>query len=344
MESAIKNKTIPITVLMSVYNSSTHLMEAIDSILNQTFIDFEFLIINDGSTDTTSNILESLKDHRIRIVKNSTNKGLIYSLNKGLSLSKGKYIVRMDSDDISHPNRLQKQWNFMEKNSYTDICGSFSNVIGTREVRRPPTNYIKCWLELLVNNVISHPSVIIRRDSLIKNNLFYSNEYLHSEDYDLWVRCSMKKMRIENIAEVLLYYRIHENQVSQKYLTIQLHAAKEIRKKYLAYCWPYQSADDLELICNLVENKIISIKDFILFRDRIIKKSILSYGSCNEINLEKFMLKLYQKNICSAISSNCVLTNKKEFFFIIIKKYFWFKLSLRKKIYFLNDNIHLIFK
>ena len=106
-----------VSVLMAVYNGEKYLLEAIESILNQTYTNFEFLIINDGSTDSTEEIILSYSDQRIRYIKNEQNLKLIASLNKGLDLAKGKYIARMDADDISLPDRLEKQVNFLERNS-----------------------------------------------------------------------------------------------------------------------------------------------------------------------------------------------------------------------------------
>ncbi len=110
---------------MSVYNGDMYLKEAIESILNQTFTDFEFLIINDGSIDKSEKVIKSYSDKRIRYYKNSKNLGLAASLNKGVGLSKAKYLARMDGDDVSYPNRLEKQVNFMDVNPEIDVCGTW---------------------------------------------------------------------------------------------------------------------------------------------------------------------------------------------------------------------------
>ena len=119
-----------VTVLMPVYNGEMYLREAIDSILHQTFTDFEFLIINDGSTDNSETIILSYDDSRIRYEKNDSNLKLIATLNKGIELAKGKYIVRMDADDISIPDRIEKQVAFLEKNPDVGICGSWFTAFG----------------------------------------------------------------------------------------------------------------------------------------------------------------------------------------------------------------------
>ena len=122
-----------VTVLMPVYNGEKYLKEAIESILNQTFKDFEFLIINDGSTDNSVKIIQSFNDLRIRLIHNESNIGLIKTLNKGLKLSNGKYIARMDCDDVSLPKRLSVQINFMEKHPEIGVCGSWVKIIGLEQ-------------------------------------------------------------------------------------------------------------------------------------------------------------------------------------------------------------------
>jgi glycosyltransferase involved in cell wall biosynthesis len=111
------NDYVKISILMPVYNGEKYLREAIDSILNQTFTDFEFLIVDDGSTDNSVEIINSYQNSRINLVKNDKNEGLVYTLNRGLSLAKGEYIARMDCDDISLPERLKKQIDFLDSNS-----------------------------------------------------------------------------------------------------------------------------------------------------------------------------------------------------------------------------------
>src|ERR1017187_7276972 len=128
----MKNNSPYITVLMPVYNAAPFLREAIDSILNQTFKNFELLIINDGSTDNCEEIILTYKDPRIRYIKNETNIKLISTLNKGIKLSKGKYIVRMDADDISFPDRIEKQVNYMETNPAIALCGTWFSSFGDR--------------------------------------------------------------------------------------------------------------------------------------------------------------------------------------------------------------------
>jgi len=207
-----------ITVLMPVYNGEIYLAEAIESILDQTFKNFEFLIVNDGSTDNSVSIIEDFakKDERIRLINNKKNKGIVGALNTGLEDAKGEYIARMDSDDISVPERLEKQVKFMDDNPEVGICGSWIKLFGKADnIVKNPVNHDDIMCNLLFYNAIAHPSVIIRSELFKKNNLKYSN-FSHAEDFELWTRCGFL-FKLHNIPEILLKYRISsQNVTSQK--------------------------------------------------------------------------------------------------------------------------------
>lgn len=211
-----------VTVLMPVYNAENYLAEAIESILDQTFTDFEFLIIDDGSTDRSIEIVNSYKDHRILLVKNEYNLGLVTTLNQGLSLAKSKYIARMDADDISLSNRLQIQVGYMEAHPAIGVCGSWVTTIGDcpNHVWCYPTEHARIQTELLFTSRLAHPSVMMRRALLEKHGLFYDKDYLHAEDWQLWRRCSFK-FPLANIPQVLLKYRINSSGVSHIYAAEQ---------------------------------------------------------------------------------------------------------------------------
>lgn len=211
-----------VTVLMPVYNGEKYLREAIESILDQTFTDFEFLIINDGSTDGSVGIVESYKDRRIRLVHNEKNLGLIASLNRGMELARGEYIARMDCDDISLPLRLEKQVVFMDAHPEIGVCGSWAKVIDENgnvngSIKALTGKSIKrlCWRP----SPFIHPTCIIR-SSLLKENR-YSEGYPHAEDYELWLRLS-KKTVFFNLKDYLLYYRIHLGNVTNRDRILQL--------------------------------------------------------------------------------------------------------------------------
>lgn len=205
-----------VTVLMSIYNGERYLNEAVDSILTQTFTDFEFLIIDDASTDRTPEILRGYDDPRIRIVTNEENLGLTKSLNKGLTLARGEYIARMDADDISLPERFEQQIYFLEKNSdigvlgaavqYIDECGKPLQIL-----KWPQKDTLIKW-ELCFMNPIAHPSAIIRRRLLTESG-GYNEKITFAQDYDLWVRLS-PETHFANHRDVLLYLRKTRDNIS----------------------------------------------------------------------------------------------------------------------------------
>lgn len=199
-----------VSTIMSAYNAQPFVSEAIQSMLNQTFTDFEFLIINDGSTDGTDAVLAKYEklDRRIRILSQE-NKGLISSLNRGCRLARGKYIARMDADDISLPARLEKQVQHLESHPEIGILGTWIGVIDEEgsplRTWKPPASPAVLMWTLCFRCGLAHPSVMMRRD-IVASLGFYRPEALHVEDYDLWARAS-HVTRLANIREILCLYR-----------------------------------------------------------------------------------------------------------------------------------------
>lgn len=236
-----------VTVLMSVYNGEKYLGEAIDSIVQQTFTDFEFIIINDGSTDGTIQILKSYNDPRI-VVINQFNAGLTKSLNKGIDLARGKYIARMDSDDISLPERLKKQVDFMETNAEVGVCGTWVSAFkpDCSVVWRYPVepeiirSFLLFWVPL------AHPSVIFRRSLLVEKKLFYSEEFIYAQDYEFWHRCA-ENSPLANLPEVLLKYRLSSESVSSKSNKQQRDFTRKIHEKYIGNLGIIPDSYDMEL-------------------------------------------------------------------------------------------------
>ena len=209
---------------MPAYNAEKYLREAIDSILAQTYRDFEFIIINDGSTDRTKEIIQSYTDSRIVYLENEHNSGICVTLNKGLDAARGIYIARMDSDDISATQRLEIQVRYMNDNPDIGASGTDIEVFGEGidpYVFTQLHSAEECSAGLLFNTCFAHPSVIIRKNVLEKHNLRYKDEFRGLEDYELWWQIS-KYTQINNIAQPLLRYRHHKGQetqnVSQKVL------------------------------------------------------------------------------------------------------------------------------
>jgi glycosyltransferase involved in cell wall biosynthesis len=206
-----KNMKNPkITVLMPVYNAEKFLKEAIDSILNQTFKDFEFLIINDASTDNSKKIIMSYDDKRIRYFENNCNLGIPKTLNKGLKIAKGKYIARMDADDISLSNRLKLQFERLEKDrnliiisSRFDWINENNNFISTYK-RTSLSEEI--FYELQFHNCLGHPTIIFNKNIIVNEFRGYDERYEVAQDYDLWLRVS-KIYKIVSVDSVLMKIR-----------------------------------------------------------------------------------------------------------------------------------------
>ena len=221
-----------ITVLMPVYNCELYIREAVDSILNQTFKDFEFLIIDDASSDETVMILKSYCDPRIQLIEKQINTGYTNSLNQGLKLAKGEFIARMDGDDISLPERFAKQVSLLDKNPEVIMCGTSYSIIGENEIFLLPESHQEIKVNLLKGNCIVHPSVMLRNNIIVANNISYDQQTEPAEDYDLWIRLLLLG-KLHNLQECLLRYRVHDSQVSSVRNKQQVQVAKNVRLKLL---------------------------------------------------------------------------------------------------------------
>ncbi len=208
--------TPQVSIVMSVYNGERYLQEAIDSVLNQTFTDFEFIIVNDGSTDTTWDILTSYDDPRIRLVRNQENIGLTKSLNKGLALAQGEYIARQDADDISLPERLERQVEFLDHNRYVGLVSSSFIEINEQgeEIRSRslPVDNDTIQQSLLCYNCFCHGAVVLRKECLEKVGS-YREGFASAQDYDLWLRIA-EHFNVANIGEPLYKWRVHSRSIS----------------------------------------------------------------------------------------------------------------------------------
>lgn len=200
-----------LTVLMPVFNAEKYLQEAIDSILQQTFPYFEFLIIDDGSTDSSIDIINSNTDPRIRLVKNVTNLGISATLNKGIELSSNELIARMDADDISYPERLQKQYDFFNEHPDCALLSTAARTI-TRDKEPVSIDDFKSpyfFYNLIFECWIYHPTVMYRR-SIVQQEGGYSTPW--SEDFELWWHIS-RNYKIWHLTDVLLDYRLTEESI-----------------------------------------------------------------------------------------------------------------------------------
>lgn len=205
-----------ISVIMPVYNAAPYLKQAIESILTQSYRDFEFIIINDGSTDDSDEIIKSFNDDRIIYVSEKQNAGISFRTNQGLAMSRGNYIALMDADDICLPERLEKQLAFIGAHPDVDILGSNATMINENEelvnkMLRPEQHELIHW-RIFFGNPMINPSVMFR-GSVDRNNLKYYGDTSFPHDYELWTRLIIK-VRFHNVQEPLIYYRRYEKSTS----------------------------------------------------------------------------------------------------------------------------------
>lgn len=226
---------VKVSVIMPVYNAEAYVASAIDSILKQTFTDFEFIILNDGSTDNTKSIVSKFTDKRIKFIDRSENLGIVETLNRGLDLAAGEYIARMDSDDIAMPNRFEEQVKYLDEHQDVGALGTSyiqfgENIPEQTIIKKPHITY----LDTILGCPVVHPSVMIRKSVLNKFNLRYRPEYKHAEDYDLWARL-IRYSRIDNLTDVLLKYRYHKSNISIVNYTEQSYIAEAISSNMLKF-------------------------------------------------------------------------------------------------------------
>lgn len=285
-----------VTVLMPVYNGEKYLKEAITSILYQTYEEFDLLVINDGSTDKSENVILSFTDERIKYIKNEKNIGLIKTLNKGLDLISGEYIARMDQDDISLPDRLEKQIKFMDENKEIVVSGTniriFGDNIKTFE-NKLPINPLEIKAMLLFENCIMHPTVIMRKEVLDTEKYRYNIEHIAAEDFGLWQLIS-KKYDLANIDEVLLEYRISESSMTQQAEKIELDRDKILIKIYKQALNEFNLEEkDFFILRKLLKLKqsmeVFEIEEIISLKEKIVEK--FAYGKDIETFLNKYIAK-----------------------------------------------------
>ncbi len=265
-----------ISVIMPVYNGEKYLKEAIDSILNQTFTDFEFIIINDGSTDESETIIKSYNNEKIRLINNQINSGLTKALNKGLGIARGRYIARQDADDISMSNRFEIQYNFLKSNPNIALIGGWAKIIDEKgkQIRdeKKPLSFEEIKFHILFQNPFIHSTIFFRKD-IIQKIGGYSEKYKHAEDFELYSRLIKKDYSITNIPIFLIKYRIHKDSICQTPKTREIQ--KETTEKiifdninnYLTI-----NNRNFNIICH--KEKIISVKK--LFKAMIIYKRIFN--------------------------------------------------------------------
>ncbi|PXV60959.1 glycosyl transferase family 2 [Dysgonomonas alginatilytica] len=247
-----------VSVLIPCYNVENYVIESVSSIMTQTYTNLEIIIINDSSSDGTANKLEELarKDQRIKIYNNDVNLRLIKTLNKGVELCNGKYIARMDADDISFPSRIEKQVDFLERNLDYDIVSTMFYTFKTDNSKRNlyinPVTHEELQAYLLFRSGICHPAVMIRKTLFTELGLKFEEKYLHVEDYALWSK-ALYCTRLANINEPLLYYRVHESQVSSLNEKKQIGNKKEVFRIHCEKLGLSSTEEDLDIYASVAE-------------------------------------------------------------------------------------------
>jgi glycosyltransferase involved in cell wall biosynthesis len=226
-----------LTVLLPVYNGAPYLKESIQSVLSQSFQDFQLLVINDGSTDGTDDIIAEFHDPRVRELRHSSNHGLVKTLNEGLDIIHTEYVARMDADDICHPERFYKQIAFLDQNSEVGVCGTQAMSINQEGKAIGPLHFPLRHQDILAQMLlycpILHPTAMMRMSLFHSGIIRYRIEYPHAEDYALWEELSAIT-HFANLPESLLNYRQYSNQVSQRHAEAQVMSDRKIKGKILA--------------------------------------------------------------------------------------------------------------
>jgi glycosyltransferase involved in cell wall biosynthesis len=283
------------TVLMPVYNGASYLREAIDSILAQTFVDFEFLIVNDGSTDNSNALIDAYRDPRIRHLQMKTNGGIVKALNHGLENAQGELVVRMDADDIALPHRLQRLVEFMDAHSDVGVCGSWVEYFGNKAgiVKTAVTHNEIIW-NLTSGSPLFHPTVAIRSEVLKRHQLKYSETVLHAEDYDLWERMSWVS-KFSNVPEVLLKYRITNSSVSAVYRDVQQRSTSIINRRIHEGLSGQRLTDQQWASLDISSEKPLDVRDAVRVYTLINQRNDLfsesEFKSKLAFRLKKIMLK-----------------------------------------------------
>ena len=260
-----------ISVVMSAYNVEKYIREAIDSIVNQSFTDFECIIVDDGSTDGTKDTIRSYDDKRILLVENKHD--FIASLNMGMKMATGKYIARMDADDIMHPDRLKIQHSIMETEPSITVCGTWMNIFGENISKRAfgiGNGLIEHPLLMFLKRCfIANPSTMVRSDFLRKHRIRYEKEYIHAEDFKFWVEVAKHRGVFYVESQPLVNYRISENQVTKRKREEQKTTSERISREILYYLLDKNSEKYPELATFLNSLLELHEKEFINFTEML---------------------------------------------------------------------------
>lgn len=290
--------TPAVSILMPVYKTEPFLREAIDSMLSQTFTDFELIVLNDCSPGNAEEILDEYKDPRIVRYRGEKNEGLANVLNVGMEMAKGKYIARMDSDDISAPNRLEVQVDYLEQHPDIDLCSCGMNLFGAmvdQWIRESDIETVR--INALFFSPILHASSVWRRDAFEKLGLRFRQEMVPAEDYDLWCRALSGGLRLVNIPECMYQYRIHPEQATGN-TEKRLQKEQVVREGYLHTLFP--KAEEKDVVAIAAMKPCLDPDVFRNTADKLLALSSDS-GFFNGEKLRKYLQKHYKYLVGEAL-------------------------------------------
>ena len=272
-----------VSVVMPVYNAEKYVSRAIESILGQTLEALELVIVNDCSTDDSEERILSFSDDRIRYMKNDRNLGIVDSLNRGIKASNGCYIARMDADDISLPERLEKQVRYLQEHPEVDVCGSWVRTMGACEnIWEYPISDEEIKMSLLFGSAFAHPTIVAKR--VFFERYPYGHLYDKAEDYALWAT-SASSSTFANFPEVLLNYRIHTQQTGKVYKQEQTDNASRIRELLLNQMGIFPNSDEMRLHDAMSYHQQVNCMD----ASRWLEKLIRCNGDLKRFRQEDFI-------------------------------------------------------
>lgn len=267
-----------IAVVLPVLNGEAYLAEAVRSVLDQTFTDFELVVVDDGSTDRTAEILASFSDARLRVIRFPENRGIVAALNAGIHGSESELIARMDADDICMPRRFERQVAFLDAHPDVMLCGTWTHQFGDESgILRPPVKSEQIRARLFFGWAMDHPSVMMRRSFLEQHGLEYDETFPHSEDFDFFIRTG-ELGGLANVPEVLVRTRAHKDEVSVVYAQDQLIEISRAFLRQLRLLMPDVSREDEsfhgQLTCGTLHAASRArVEEWLLHLDRVNRES-----------------------------------------------------------------------
>ncbi len=284
-----ENNTL-VSVIMPFFNTEQYIEEAITGILQQTYHNFEFIIINDASTDNSKKIVGQFNDKRIIYLENHEQKGIPYCMNLGIEIAKGKYIARMDSDDIVYPKRFDVQVDFLERNKHIDITGTSHKISNEKEIREILTDPNELKVAFLFYQAILNPSIMIRAESIRKRHIKHNETFIYASDYDFFISALINGLLLSNIPVCLMEYRRHQRQISTAHHHEQNEFADKTRKRFYTFLWGEDLTDDeINIFSKLKDYTTLSLTQYTNILEKILSINQLKKQFDNTLLIKHFV-------------------------------------------------------